>query len=208
MQVHRVEAVIESEGNHIMPEHREWLKLRKCIEENLDISHACCVLWRSKDKFIRMAMKKELRNRISKARENYNGYSTSTKMERRKIREDCISTCRKQATRSANEIKEKWCNSFWSLLITTLVAFIIVGIYREISGLHTNIDFFDVLSVVGLFSVAWATMGRVGWRIMTWGLESLYERLDEWWDRSLFLFGVFLTITSLLAPSSCDILNN
>lgn len=54
------------------------------------------------------------------------------------------------------------------------------------------------LGVLSAFLLTWATFGALGWEIRSWKGNTLPERLNKFWFRSLFGTGMILLFTALV----------
>lgn len=103
-----------------------------------------------------------------------------------------------QRLTAINDVRRSVAFSFLLLALVVVVALLIAFSLRVTRHLLLSSQIRGVrLTSIGI--LAWATLGRLGWKIQTIAGRTLPERFNDYWFRSLYLIGAWLGALSVFA---------
>lgn len=87
----------------------------------------------------------------------------------------------------------------------SLLAIVITGISGLLTGItlnyfisNPNVIFTHILQMTAATILLWATLALKGWDIQSWKGITFTERMNQWIFRSLYCFGTFLAVVSIV----------
>lgn len=91
------------------------------------------------------------------------------------------------------EFRKRQLQSAALIIALFIISLVITSCSADISRIT---HYFEILSAMVLTH---AGFGQLGWEIQTWPGDSIMEKVNKWWFRTVYSLGVFLLFVAILS---------